>query len=122
MPRVTPIKIDGKLYHLARNEKVWREEAKIRWQFELDKYPADAPWHWHHVAGRAGVLKLMIENTCPLLESEHIYEKCGDPKFSHIPHDKAMEMVVRYFGIALYQRLMNLGRTEKFNPSVDLMK
>ena len=71
--RIREITIDGITYHLARNITVWRAEIHKRYP----QYPRD--WPCHHVFGRNGILKLLIENGVPIPPDIHIHEKSTNP-------------------------------------------
>ena len=114
---VKSVTINGYTYHIAPNMNVWRAEAKRRWDFIDGWWHYDDFIHWHHVAGRYGILKHMIENSCPMSESLHIYEKCGDKRYSDKVHEEAKDMILTYFNADLYNRLMEIQRKEKFNPT-----
>ena len=118
-PRITPIEIDGKAYHLARDIKVWRDEAKKFWFGDAWYMPSTDSFHWHHTAGRAGILRLLIENSCPVPSSLHIFEKTSH---AHKVHDFVHNIICKEKGEDLWLRLMKIRQKEKFNPSVELMK
>ena len=104
---------------MARDEKVWREEAKKFWFKDAWSTPSADSFHWHHTAGRFGVLKLMVENSCPVPTTLHIFEKTAQ---AHKLYHFVYTIICKEKDEDLWLRLMNIRQKEKYNPSVDLMK
>lgn len=121
LPRVREIEIDGHKYHMACDEKVWKEEAKRFWFKDAWSTPSADSFHWHHTAGRFGVLKLMVENSCPVPTTLHIFEKTAQAqKLYHFVY--TLFCTTEGKGEDLWLRLMKIRQKEKFNPSVEKMK
>ena len=114
-PKLQAIEIDGYVYHIARDEKTWREESRRRWQYVISSY---GNWtiHMHHVMGRYGILKHMVENSCPLTNTLHTWEKCGDKAKADRVHAEAKRMISVHWGVDLYHRLQRIQHQEKFQP------
>jgi len=112
-PKIQAIEIDGFVYHVARDESAWREESRKRWWFVVNQ---EANWHMHHVMGRYGILKYMVENSCPILASMHMWEKSGDKAKVDRLQWNAMDMIRIHWGIDLYHRLQRIQRQEKAIP------
>ena len=65
------LKIDNLTLHIADTEYEYRKALKNRKDYVRG-------WHPHHIAGRYGILKLMIENIIFINPALHVDEKCGE--------------------------------------------
>ena len=65
---------EGIEFHLASNEAEWKREIRKR----TDYY--ETTWYYHHIQGRIGILRLLVENGVLLNEWWHGKEKSLDSK------------------------------------------
>ena len=110
------IKCFGHYYHIitgrvSKNvkERMWKKEACKKWGVEYSIFSGD----WHHPAGRKGILKYMVENSCPIDRAWHAKEKS-------INYDDRLEFG-RYIrlkvGGTLYDRLQVIkNHISRINP------
>ena len=72
------VKIYGHLYHLvvgkvtkATKDKRWREEVSSSSSF----FPGEFRYDYHHIGGRTGCLRWMVENGVMIPRGLHMREK-----------------------------------------------
>jgi len=93
-------------YRIARNWETCKKIAGTEW---TTYYRGD----WHHVYGRYGILKLMVEAIVPLTRNVHIYEKTNEYKqVQYIG-----ELLHKYhYGRILHEMLKIIAGWEKNRP------
>ena len=95
------------VYRIARNWELCKEIAGDEWKNVY--YNGD----YHHVFGRYGILKLMVEAIVPMTRDVHIYEKTNEYK-----RVKYMgELLHKYhYGRIQHELLKSIARWEKNRP------
>jgi len=111
-PRIKMVKIDGHVYHIARNWEICKAAAKEIWRGYSDFQNV----HWHHVVGRAGILKHMVEAVCPMPIKIHKLEKALKPADRERVHDYARRAIFMRFGEEHYIRLCRIRNMELHHP------
>jgi len=93
-------------YRIARTWELCKKEAVKEWE---NQYSGD----WHHVFGRYGILKYMVEAIVPLTRNVHIYEKTNE--YARV---QAMgELLHKYhYGRIQHEFLKSIARWEKDRP------
>ena len=102
IPHVQKVEINNNIYHLARDLPVWRKEVKKRCGY------TSMPGECHHIMGRTGILKLLIENGVYLSLTTHSFQKSLSTK----ERDWFSKEVQRYIPLDLYDRLMEIKNTK----------
>jgi len=102
IPRVQKVIINGHEYHLARDLPVWRKEVKKRCGY------TSMAGECHHIMGRTGILKLLIENGVYLSFTTHSFQKSLSTK----ERDWFSKEVQRYIPFDLYDRLLKIKNTK----------
>ena len=102
IPRVQRVTINDHEYHLARDLTVWREEVKKQYGY------SSMPGECHHIMGRTGILKLLIENGVYLSLTTHSFQKSLSTK----ARDWFSKEVQRYIPLDLYDRLLKIKNTK----------
>ena len=119
------VKIYGHLYHLvtgrvtsATKDRRWREEVSSSSSF----FPGEFRYDYHHIGGRSGCLRWMVENGVMIPRALHGKEKSTDPKDRIKFHHDIQKLVgKKKFGRIL--RIKNwyryVGNGYKFPPEVE---
>ena len=112
IPSIVMVVIDGFVYRLARDEQIWRAAGMKRW-FGIER--PDGEFHNHHIAGRYGILKLLIENHIPIGPTIHGYEKSSNVQDREACKGFIHSVVERRYP-GLYDRLMRIQKHEEWFP------
>jgi hypothetical protein len=113
---VKRIKCFGHYYHVIEGkssknvkERMWKKECCKRWGIEYSIFSGD----WHHPAGRKGILRYMIENSCPVTRERHNQEKSLNFEL----RTDFQRWVRLKVGGTLYDRLLVIkNHIERINP------
>jgi hypothetical protein len=106
VPRVQVVKINDHEYHLARDLTVWRKEVKKNSDLNNGEC--------HHIMGRTGILKLLIENGVYISLTTHSFQKSLSTK----ERDWFTKEVKRYIPLDLYDRLLKIKNTKTLKVEV----
>jgi hypothetical protein len=106
-PRIRTIRINGHEYHLARDLQVWRTEVKKARGYDI--LGGDC----HHIMGREGILKLLIENGIYFDSEIHCYQK----SLSTEERRKFRREVARYIPLDLLGRLDDIKHQQRADPA-----
>jgi len=97
----------GRVYHLAKNEKEWKEAVARR---SVGRGWSNGKGDYHHIAGRHGKLRWMVENGIQIPRKLHGLQKDLDFR-KRVVFQKKIKSVV---GADLYERLWDMRHFFKF--------
>jgi len=102
------IKIGNKTYRLANNLNEWRKEVRKLW-WNREGEP-------HHIMGRWGILKHLVENGIIISPEIHRKEKSKSLEERIEFHKLIRDLVINRFGEEFYVNLLKIRDKEKYMP------
>jgi len=98
---------EGIVFHLAETVAEWKREIRKKTEFY------GKTWHYHHVMGRIGILRLLVENGVLIDPWWHGKEKSTDTN-TRLAFGKYIQNIV---GKTMYKVLMKIRDYYKYQDA-----